>query len=434
MTGGLEQSATAPPTLGERLDDLLARAGAKGTFAQDAALAVAAALVSLVLFWALAPAAMRDPGVDLTAAQARAVTAIGCVQALLLCLRRTRPALCLAAIVVCQVPVIVTAPDIMTHGLGPMIATYTVAAARPVRATAAAVAAAVLTESAAAAATALARDGGYAPATITDHATSSVLTYGLIAFAGAYAASRRRQRALERERAAAAIRSHRERAEAALGAERSRIARELHDVAAHHLSGMVVQAAAVERLIDRDTASAKSGAAWIRSQGKATLENLRQVVGLLREHDGGGDGDGPVPGLSMLPALVEEARGLGSAVAYECRGEPLRPPPIADISLYRIAQQALANARQHAPGAPVAVSLDHGDRGVTLEVVNGPSARGELADVGGGGSGLVGMRERAELVGAGLEAGPTGEGGWRVRVDLPVPETEEGELETGVGR
>src|SRR5690606_33232766 len=116
-------------------------------------------------------------------------------------------------------------------------------------------------------------------------------------------------------RAAEAVQVQRARAEAAVVAERNMIARELHDVAAHHLSGMVIQAAAVERLIGRDAEAARAGAAWIRAQGKATLENLRQVVGLLRDTDT--DGNAPVPGVSALPALVEEARRLGSEVAFE---------------------------------------------------------------------------------------------------------------------
>ncbi|MCC3765596.1 histidine kinase [Glycomyces sp. TRM65418] len=417
MTGRLE--ATAAPTLGERVDDLLARLGAKKTLTRDAVLALAAALINFGMFWGLAYLVMSEPTVDLTVAEARAVTAIGCVQALLLCLRRLRPALCLAAVVACQVPVIVIAPDIMAHGLGPLIAAYTFAVRGSIRSTAAAVAAAVLTESVTAIVTSLAAANVDTFAAVSNHLTSSLLAYAVAAFVGLQVAARRRQRALEREQSAAAIRAHRERAEAAIRAERTRIARELHDVAAHHLSGMVIQAAAVERLIDRDAASAKSGVAWIRSEGKATLENLRQVVGLLR--DGGEDGTAPVPGLSALPALVEESRDLEAT--FTCRGEPLPLPPIADISLYRIAQQSLTNARQHAPGAPVGVVLDYGEREIALEVSNGP-ARGAVADVGNGGSGLLGMRERADLVGAALDAGPTAEGGWRVLVRLPIRDAD----------
>lgn len=440
MTVRLEEPATAAPTPGERLDHLLARVGARGTFSRDAALAVLAVLVSLGLSWAVFPSIIDDPSVDLTIAQARGVAAIGGVQALLLCLRRIRPTLCLAAIMACQVPIILIAPDIMAHGVGPMVAIFTFAALGSMRATVAAVASAVLVESAAATAIALAGTQVETFTTIWNHVTASLVSYAIAAFVGIHVAARRRQRELEREWSAAAIRAHRERAEAAIMTERTRIARELHDVAAHHLSGMIIQAAAVERLIARDTAAARSGAAWIRSQGKATLADLRQVVGLLRDRDSGAE-DGtttPTPGLSALPALVDEVRGLGSEVALVRRGEPLPLPPIADISLYRIAQQSLTNARQHAPGAPVSLTLDYGERDVALEITNGPAVRREPVDAPSGGSGLVGMRERAALVGAVLDIGPTGEGGWRVRLRLPVRDAdrerspEGSDVETGV--
>lgn len=433
MTGRLEEFATAPPTVGERLDKLLARIGAKGVFSRDAALAVAVAVISLALFSMLGPLALRDPSLEMTAGQVRLVTAMECVQALLLCLRRVRPGLCLAAIVALQIPVIAIAPDVMAHGLGPVFAAYTFATVRSVRAIAAAVAAAALAEAATVIAVASGEDD--ALVTIANQVSAALLTYTVVAFVGVYVATRRRNIAFERERAAEAIQARIARAEAAVAAERTRIARELHDVAAHHLSGMVIQAAAVERLIGRDADAAKSGAAWIRSQGKATLENLRQVVGLLREHGADGDGNAPIPGVSALPALVDEARQLGSEVEFERSGRPLRLPPIADIALYRIAQQSLTNARQHAPGARVRIRLAYGDDDVALEVANGPSVHDEIDEIGNGGTGLVGMRERAALVGGDLTAGPSADGGWRVGLELPVRDAERRaediEFETG---
>nr|BFF26361.1 hypothetical protein GCM10025732_43260 [Glycomyces mayteni] len=207
-------------------------------------------------------------------------------------------------------------------------------------------------------------------------------------------------------------------------------------MAAHHLSGMVVQAAAIERLIDRDPAAAKDGAAWIRTQGKETLANLRQVVGLLRERGDAGDGDAPVPGLSALDALVAESRRLGDDVDFAREGEPLVLPPIADISFYRIAQQALTNARQHAPGAPVRLRLAYTDHAVELLAANG-SARRAVAEAGHGGTGLVGMRERADLVGAEFAAGRVADGGWSVRLRLAVREADrerQGEAFTKEGK
>lgn len=423
-------SATAAPTAGRRLGDLRARFEARGAFAADAALALAAAAVTLVLFAVMLRLAPADPAVEFTPAEGRAITAIACGQALLLCLRRVRPALCFAAVAAGQTAVVAIVPELNASGFGPVVAAYTLGGLASLRLTAALGAAGTLAVSAAAAAVSRGRED--MALVVLNHMTANALLFAIAAFVGAHVAARRRAAAAERERAAEAIRAQRALAAAAIVAERSSIARELHDVAAHHLSGMVVQAAAVERLIARDAEAAKAGAAWIRSQGKATLENLRQVVGLLRENDT--DGNAPVPGVSALPALVAEARRLGDDVDFEWSGERPRFPPIADISLYRIAQQALTNARQHAPGAKVRIRLACEGGDVTLEVVNGAASRGELAEVGRGGTGLIGMRERAELIGAEFTAGPEGEG-WRVALRLTVRDAErraeDVEFETG---
>lgn len=430
MTESPGASAAAAPTVGRRIDDLPARFRASGTFARDAVLALAAAAATFGLFALMIRLVPADPAVDLPPAEAAAITAIACGQALLLCLRRLRPVLCFAAVAACQAVIVALAPDLTANGIGPVVAAYTLGSVAALGRTVALIAAGTLAVSAAAATAAVWGQDDMLVA-VVHHATANALMFATAAFVGVHVAARRRNTAFERERAAEAMRAQRERAEAAIVAERTRIARELHDVAAHHLSGMVVQAAAVERLIARDAEAAGAGAAWIRSQGKATLENLRQVVGLLRESDT--DGNAPVPGVSALPALVAEARRLGDDVDFEQTGEPLRLPPIADISLYRIAQQSLTNARQHAPGANVRVLLAYGERSVALEVVNGPAARGRAA-VGRGGAGLIGMRERADLVGADFAAGPAGEG-WRVALKLTVRDVErraeDVEFETG---
>jgi signal transduction histidine kinase len=421
-----------PPSPLRWFDERLARLGVTGRFAVDSVLAVVIALLTLAFYRVFMPLAVADIDLSLTAEQGWAITALGCAQSLLLCLRRVRPRLCLAAVMACQLLTVAAAPDLTTNGVAVMIAFYTVGTLVSVRFTATAAVASALASGATAAATLWVQDGDLPM--LFSHLSSSLLSYAAAGFVGVYIASRRGHLALVRERAEEAIRSQRERARGAVAAERTRIARELHDVAAHHLSGMVVQAAAVERLIDRDPAAAKAGAAWIRSQGKATLDNLRQVVGLLRDSDGAGeDGNAPVPGLPALEALVEEARGLGAEVAFEREGEPVRLPPIADVSVYRIAQQALTNARQHAPGAPVRVRLSCGGRHVDLEVANGPSARAEAT--GRGGTGLIGMRERADLVGADFAAGPSADGGWTVRLHLPVRAEDlarDTDFETGV--
>jgi signal transduction histidine kinase len=203
----------------------------------------------------------------------------------------------------------------------------------------------------------------------------------------------------------------------ALATQRTEMARELHDIAAHHLAAMVVQASVAERLVDRDPDAARRNIVELRTQGRATLHDLRLVVGALRERgeDAGGleDGGGPVPGLAALAQLV-----AGTAAELCVVGAPHELPPVADVSVYRVAQEALSNARDHAPGAPVIVRVEHQEGATVLEVRNGPSAT--APDPRPGGLGLVGMRERAELIGADLDVGPCRDGGWRVRLEIPL--------------
>lgn len=386
---------------------------------QDAVLAAAVTVITLGVVLAMVRLIAPDPAVGLSSAQSWALGVLSCAQAPFLALRRTWPVATLVAVAVCQVALVAVAPEVMSHGIALLVAAYTIGAHAPVRAAFAVIVPAVLLQAATAAIAAWGLPG--TSAIVVSQAGSAALAYGGAALVGSYVASRRRERELERMSARAQIAAQRERAETAVAAERGRIARELHDVAAHHLSGMIVQAAAVGRLIGRDDEAARSGAAWIRSQGKATLENLRQVVGLLRD-DAGVDGNAPVPGLEALPVLVAEARRTGTDVVLEETGEPRQLPPIADISCYRIAQQALTNVRQHAPGATARVRLAYGPRDVALEVVNGPAAASPAVLAAGGGSGLIGMRERAGLIGADLAAGPAGDGGWRVHLRLPVPD------------
>ncbi|WP_123813160.1 sensor histidine kinase [Myceligenerans xiligouense] len=405
---------------------------ARRTRRQDAVLAAAVTVVTLGVVVLEVRLIRTDPSVALSDAQAWALGVLSCAQAVLLVGLRSRPVVTLAAVAACQVVLVAAVPDIAAHGIALLIAAYTVGAHRPVRAVLGVAVPAVLLEAVTAAAAAWGRPDAWT--IVGSQAGSAALAYGGAAFVGSYVASRRRERELERLSARAQIAAQRERAETAVAAERGRIARELHDVAAHHLSGMIVQAAAVDRLIGRDDDAARSGAAWIRSQGKATLENLRQVVGLLRD-DAGVDGNAPVPGLEALETLVEEARRTGTDVVLERTGGAVRLPPIADISCYRVVQQALTNVRQHAPGAAARVRLTYGPRDVELEVVNGPAARAPAKLAGGGGSGLIGMRERAGLIGADLAAGPADDGGWRVRLRLPVSPDDgrvgAGHIETG---
>ena len=259
---------------------------------------------------------------------------------------------------------------------------------------------------------------------------------------GAALASSRRY---EHSRQELLRREHGRQLEVALIQERRRLAGELHDVAAHHLAGIVVQAAALERLIDRDPQTAREATQQLRRQAKETLSGLRSVVGLLRSDE---EAEESSPGLRDLPELVASTRALGvdielldgglldgepgeTASVRASGSAPTDVPtgmPIlsamAEAAVFRVVQQAISNALQHAPGAPITVELRREEDSLELSVLNGP-ARRPSTDPGGGGTGLTVMRERADAVGGSLHAGPVEGGGWRVRLVLPLDREED---------
>ncbi|MFE3455330.1 sensor histidine kinase [Nonomuraea sp. NPDC059194] len=199
-------------------------------------------------------------------------------------------------------------------------------------------------------------------------------------------------------------------------AERARIARELHDVVAHHLSVIAIQAEAVPMAARGDAARLEEGLAQIRGLSLEAIKELRQVLGVLRDQEGRADTT-PAPALDRLDELVGNARSAGLTVLVRRSGELEEVPTAMAVSAYRIVQESLSNAMRHAPGSAVAVELVWaGD--LRVRVANGPG-RGPGATPGAG-HGLMGMRERATLLGGSLEAGPTEEGGFEVKATLPL--------------
>jgi signal transduction histidine kinase len=197
--------------------------------------------------------------------------------------------------------------------------------------------------------------------------------------------------------------------------ERSRIARELHDIVAHAVSSMVVQAGAAEAGAD-DPEYVRRTVASIRTTGNDAMAEMRRLVSMLRLSD-----DAPMspqPRLEALPALVERTTAEGTATRLHVTGEARPLPAGLDLALYRILQEALTNVRRHARASTCEVSLHYGSDAVTLEVVD--DGRGGDVQVTDGGHGLVGMRERASLYGGELDAGPSEAGGFAVRATLPV--------------
>jgi signal transduction histidine kinase len=221
------------------------------------------------------------------------------------------------------------------------------------------------------------------------------------------------------EKAERAAHAREEEERRAIAAERSRIARELHDVVAHNLSVMVVQASAARRVLERDPERAAEAAELIRRTGREALAELRHVFGPVRRGDGE-DLSGP-PSLSRVEDLARRARAAGLKVRLRVEGEPVPLPPGVDQAAYRIVQEALTNALKHADSAHATVTVSYEPNEVVLSIEDDGAARGGdgLGETGGG-HGLVGMRERAALYGGLVQAGPRDTGGFAVRARLPT--------------
>jgi signal transduction histidine kinase len=223
------------------------------------------------------------------------------------------------------------------------------------------------------------------------------------------------------------------RADQARRGERERMAREMHDVLAHRLSLLSVHAGALEFRPDAPSDEIAKAAGVIRANAHDALEDLRSVIGVLREDGDTAVPDRPQPTLSDLPALIEESRQAGMAVTFVVDALIDAAPPAVGRSVYRIVQEGLTNSRKHAPSSPVRVDLGGGrGRGLTVTVTTqwiapstGPAARDPegrlLQAMPGSGTGLIGLRERTTLAGGWLDYGPTPAGEYKLKAWLPWP-------------
>ena len=240
---------------------------------------------------------------------------------------------------------------------------------------------------------------------------------------GAHVLQRRARRQASLE--ARAVRLEQEREEAARAAvaeERRRIARDLHDVVAHSVSVMTVQAGAARLLLAEEPARAREPLLSVEATGRQALTELRRLLGLLRSEEGE-RALGPRPGLAALPELLAQTRTAGLPVELSVEGEPPRSvAPGVELAAYRIVQEALTNARKHAGAARASVAVRYGNGALELVVANDGAP--VVRDGRPRGHGLVGMRERAALYGGTLEAGPRAEGGFVVRARLPLEADE----------
>ena len=199
--------------------------------------------------------------------------------------------------------------------------------------------------------------------------------------------------------------------------ERRRIAREMHDLVAHSMSVMVVQAGGARRILDRDPARALEAATMIERTGREALAEMRHLLGVLNLPEARA-ALAPQPSLAELDELIARSRAAGLPTVLDLRGERRPLPAGLDLAAYRIVQEALTNALKHSGHAPTTVTVDYGEHELALEIRD----EGAGGSSSGGGHGLVGMRERVRLYGGSIETGPADGGGWRVRARLPLGE------------
>ena len=228
--------------------------------------------------------------------------------------------------------------------------------------------------------------------------------------------TRRRYLASVEERAATAERERDALARVAVADERAAIARELHDVVAHSLAVMVMQADGATYTMDSDPARARAATQTVADIGREAMEDMRRLVALLRGSEPAEDTDTRRP--ITIDRLVERARSAGLAVELRLSGPRDHLPPAVELTVHRLLQEALTNSLRHAgPGTHAVVRVDYGPDAVELEATDDGRATAPQP----GGHGLIGMRERVAVHGGELSAGPIPEGGWRVLARVPLP-------------
>ena len=252
------------------------------------------------------------------------------------------------------------------------------------------------------------------------HVLILVVTLGAAYVVGVYAGTRTAYIESLRAQAQQTSREQELRAEQAVAEERVRIARELHDVVAHHLSLITVQAGALQAQLPpghpaRDTAASMAGT------GRVAMDEMRRMLGLLRLRGGDEPGHAPQPGMDEIPALIAQARAAGVDVEMAVDGESRDIPVGVSMSAYRIVQEAITNVVRHARAARCRVRVHVGESALELRITDDGGGGGADPVSVGPGHGLVGMRERVHLFGGELFAGPVPGGGFAVQATLPLP-------------
>lgn len=259
---------------------------------------------------------------------------------------------------------------------------------------------------------------------LSDIAFTTVVAVGAPFLAGR-ALRDRRERTDELERLNRELQAEREQtARLAVLDERARIAREMHDVVAHSVSLMVVQAGAARHLLTQDPEQSRVALASLETVGREALHELRRALGILRDGSDDAVQLAPQPGLDQLSSLVDRARASGLEVDLVTQGDPRSLTAGVDVAAYRIVQEALTNVIKHAGDNRVRIHLSWGQEGIRLEVAD--RGIGTAAGPAPQGHGLVGMRERTSLHGGTFAAGQGGDGGFVVTAELPYDSEQVG--------
>lgn len=253
---------------------------------------------------------------------------------------------------------------------------------------------------------------------------------------GVIVRNRRQTFADSEERAASAEADRQAAAERAAAEERSRIAREMHDVVAHGMSVVSVQAAAAQEIVHTDPDKAAEVLGRIETVSRQSLNEMRRMLGVLRKDDGESPASlEPQPRLADIGAAVEHAVDAGVATELVVTGDVRELPPGTELAGFRVVQEALTNVLKHAGrSASATVSVDYGADDVTIEVVDDGSGAVSALRRSGSGSGLIGMRERVEIYGGSITAGPRAGGGYGVRVVLPSDEAPRSRVASSAAR
>jgi signal transduction histidine kinase len=223
------------------------------------------------------------------------------------------------------------------------------------------------------------------------------------------------------DRAARAEASREEELRHSLDAERLRIARELHDVVAHSIATINVQAGVAAHVIERNPEHAAQALTTIKASSKDALRELRNIVGILRQPEDN-ESRAPAPGLAQLDVLIAAARDAGLPLDVRVTGQRRALPPTIDLAAYRIVQESLTNVLRHAGRATASVTIDYDDAQLVLDIADdGRATKRTNGSDGHPGHGIAGMRERASAFGGALDAGPLDSGGFRVHAEIPLP-------------